>query len=197
MNVKLPALVAVAGLLFAGCASGTSHTQGVNERMTRGMVMPDGSTMGAGAPATRIGPSAAALMICARETRQSIATVLKLRSVPTPAARWTNPTYTCTYDLPQGRFVLSVRESATHAAATGYADQLRHHLHGVHSLAGLSDNAYGTSDGTVVVVKGADTLRVDTTALPAQFGSERQKRVDFAYEIASDILGCWTGDDES
>jgi hypothetical protein len=28
---------------------------------------------------------------------------------------------------------------------------------------------------------------------PAVLGAQQSKRFDFAYEIASDILGCWTG----
>ena len=39
------------------------------------------------------------------------------------------------------------------------------------------------------------TLRVDATGLPAVFGTQKQKRTDLAYEIASDVLGCWTGDE--
>ena len=197
MNAKMPAVIAAAGLLLVGCASGTSQTRDVNARMTPGMIMPDGSTMGATAPSTTAGPSAAALMICARETRESIATVLNLRVTPTPTGRWNEPTYTCTYDLPQGRLVLSVRESVTHGAATRYADQVRRRMPGARPLAGLTDLAYGSPDGTVVLVKDGDTLRVDATGMPAQFGPEGQKRTDFAYEISSDILGCWTGGDGS
>ena len=46
----------------------------------------------------------------------------------------------------------------------------------------------------MVVVKDNETLTVDATGLPAVFGSQQQKRTDLAYEIASDVLGCWTGD---
>jgi hypothetical protein len=28
------------------------------------------------------------------------------------------------------------------------------------------------------------------------FGPQRQRRTDLAFEIASDVLGCWTGDDD-
>jgi hypothetical protein len=27
------------------------------------------------------------------------------------------------------------------------------------------------------------------------FGPQQQRRTDLAYEIASDVLGCWTGDE--
>ena len=49
--------------------------------------------------------------------------------------------------------------------------------------------------GTVVVIKDSQTLTVDATGLPAVFGAEDQKRTDLAYEVASDVLGCWTGDE--
>ncbi|MGZ4558702.1 MAG: hypothetical protein ACXVXF_08540 [Mycobacteriaceae bacterium] len=59
---------------------------------------------------------------------------------------------------------------------------------------GLGEQAYGTPRGTVVVLKDSQTLVVDATAMPSVFGSDQQKRTDLAYEIASDVLGCWTGD---
>ena len=43
-----------------------------------------------------------------------------------------------------------------------------------------------------MVIKDNQTLKVDTTGLPPVFGPEGQKRTDLAYEIASDVLGCWT-----
>ena len=39
------------------------------------------------------------------------------------------------------------------------------------------------------------TLTVDTTRCPPSSGASSQKRTDLAYEIASDVLGCWTGND--
>jgi hypothetical protein len=162
------------------------------------MIMPDGSTMGADAPtsaggAAGDGPSAAAQMICAAETRTDIKTVLTLKAAPVGEATWTGHLYTCTYTLPMGTLRLSVKESPDAATATSYYTTLRGRLGTTHDLAGLTESAYGTPEGTVVLRKDNDVLRVDVTALPAQFGAQHQKRADFAYEIASDILGCWTG----
>ena len=36
---------------------------------------------------------------------------------------------------------------------------------------------------------------VDTTVLPAVFGANGQERTALAYEVASDVLDCWTGDE--
>jgi len=37
-------------------------------------------------------------------------------------------------------------------------------------------------------------LPASALVLSAVFGSQQQRRTDFAYEVASDVLGCWTGD---
>jgi hypothetical protein len=192
----------VAAAILTGCAGpgadhpATSPSQSA-PAMTPGMVMPDGSTMGAISPRARSTdhPSAAALMICAAETRSDIATVLKLKSSPAASSSWESGVYTCTYRLPMGRLVLSVTHSPDHAAATRYVRTERGRLPDVKALAGLTDQAFGTPDGVVLLLKDDDTLRVDATALPPVFGKQGQRRSDFAYEVASTILGCWTGDE--
>src|SRR6185437_17050859 len=98
-------------------------------------------------------------------------------------------TYTCTYRLPAGEFVLSVKESADAAGANAYTQTLRAQTPGAADLAGLTDIAFGAPSGVVILLKDNDTLRVDASGLPAEFGRQHQKRSDFAYEIASDILG--------
>jgi hypothetical protein len=202
-HVASAALAAVA-VLLTGCASAQSDSPShppspAMEQMTPGMVMPDGSTMGAPAPSATAagssGPSAAAQMICSADIRSAITTVLKLPSAPVARSSWVNHVYTCTYQLPMGELVLSVTESGTEASANAYLEGLRQRL-GAQPLIGLTPLAYGTGDGVVVLVKDTDTLRVDASRLPRQFGDQGQKRADFAYELASDILGCWTGEDD-
>jgi hypothetical protein len=207
MNIRpwRSALVVACTLLLAGCASSRADTADPSASaapraaaMTPGMVMPDGSTMGAGSssvPASR--PSAPAKMICSDDVRGDLADVLKLKSKPTATSRWVAPVFTCTYRLPMGALVLSVTESADDAGAHAFAAGLRKRLPATASVAGLTDVAYQTKTGIVALVKDNDTLVVDASRLPAQFGTEQQKRGDFAYEVASVILGCWTGDDES
>lgn len=197
-------LLVACTMLLAGCASSQADTGAkaappirAGASMTPGMVMPDGSTMGATTGArtsASSAPSAAARMICSTEIRKDIGTVLALKSVPSATSNWSGHVYTCTYQLPMGTFVLSVKESADPRSAKAYADALRTRLGRTHSLAGLTNLAFATSTGTVALVKDNDTLQVDATRLPAEFGGQQQKRTDFAYEIASDILGCWTGD---
>lgn len=198
------AAVAALALVLTGCASGQQDPSPRPSppsagQMTPGMVMPDGSTMGPPAPSTTAagssGPSAAAQMICSADIRSAITTVLKLTSAPVARSSWADHVYTCRYQLPMGELVLSVTESASEASANTYLDGLRQQL-GAHPLIGLTPLAYGTADGVVVLVKDTDTLRVDASGLPPEFGDQGQKRADFAYEVASDVLGCWTGDDQ-
>ncbi len=193
-------------VLLAGCASSqagttprsTSAPNGAS--MTPGMVMPGGSTMGPSriGPSRSIGthsrPNAAARMICSLDVRKNIATALVLKSTPAPTSTWSRNRFTCTYRLPMGPLVLSVQQSPDAAQAKSFADRLRRRLRTAHSVAGLTDLAFATPTGVVALVKDNDTLQVDASRLPAQFGSQQQKRDDFAYEIASVVLGCWTGD---
>lgn len=164
-------------------------TMGAGE-MTPGMVMPNGSTMAPGSPGTA--PSKAAAMICTGETRDNIATVLSVTPDPKPAATWQGGTYSCTYRLPTGTIVLSVHESPDAHTAAAYTAGLRPGLPGATNLTGLTPTAFGTPDGLVVLQKDNDTLRVDATGLPRQ-SRLYQHRADFAYEIAAVIMGCWTG----
>ncbi len=204
MNIRRRrgALLVASTLLLAGCASSRADSTDATPStrpgasMTPGMVMPGGSTMGATAAPSAAGkPSKAASMICSNEVRSDIATILKLPTKPVPTSRWSHQVLTCTYRLPMGTVVLSVKESGNDASARTYAAGLRKKLGGTEKLFGLTDIAFGTPGGIVALVKDNDTLQVDASRLPAQFGSQQQKRSAFAYELASDILGCWTGDD--
>ena len=171
---------------------GTSMPPG---RTMPGTSMPPGHTMpGTSMPSAGRQPSAAALMICSDDLRDQVRTVLRL-SAPAPArSTWQDPLYTCTYTLPMGTMVVSVRESASKPAAREHLRALRTRLGATEALLGLGEQAYATRTGIALVVKDAMTLQVDTTRLPPVFGPERQRRTDLAYEIASAVLGCWTGD---
>jgi hypothetical protein len=159
-----------------------------------GMSMAPGQSMAASSAGTGSEPSKAAKMVCSEDIRQQVRTVLKLSSPAPVQASWQDQLYTCTYTLPMGKMVLSVKQSANAAAADSYYQALRRQLGSTETLPGLGERAYATKDGYVVVGKDNMTLRVDTTTLPVVFGPQQQRRTDLAYEIASDVLGCWTGD---
>jgi hypothetical protein len=188
------AAVAVA-LTLTGCASGSADRSGTAGKpagpreSVMAMASPRESVMAMAGP-----PSAAAQMICGDDIRSQVQQVLKLPTLPNTEHSWASQLYTCTYRLPMGPMVLSVKQSDGKVAAAGYFTSLRSTFGGTQTLQGLGERSYGTGAGVVVVIKDDLTLTVDTTGLPAVFGPEGQRRADLAYEIASDVLGCWTGD---
>jgi hypothetical protein len=181
VRLRVAALI-VAPLLLAGCAAADAGTAA------------SGSS---GSPATTAGstPPANASMVCSDEIRGKVQQVLKLPALPTVHSTWIKQVYTCTYDLPVGPMVLTVQVAPTKTAAEAAFQARQKATAGATVLDGLGEHAYATPDGTATVIKDAMTLKVDTTALPAVFGAEQQKRTDLANEVASDVLGCWTGNE--
>jgi hypothetical protein len=92
-----------------------------------------------------------------------------------------------------GPLELAVKESPDPVAATEYFEDQRAELGDTAPAPGLGERAFATPSGTVVVIKDAMTLTVDATGLPEVFGDNGQRRGAFAYEVASIVLGCWTG----
>ena len=183
MTVRLRVAAAiVAPLLVAGCGAADAGTSAA------------GST-GHSATSTTAGPPENASMVCSDEIRGKVQQVLKLPALPTVHSTWIKQVYTCTYDLPVGPMVLTVQVAPTKPVAEAAFQSRQKATTGATVLNGLGEHAYATPDGTATVIKDAMTLTVDTTALPAVFGAEQQKRTDLAYEIASDVLGCWTGNE--
>ena len=136
-------------------------------------------------------PSAAAKMVCAGDVPAQVKTVLNLSAPAPTSTSWQDQLYTCTYTLPMGKMVLSVKESASKPAARDYFQALRAKLGDTEPLLAVGEQAYATKTGTAVVLKDNMTLRVDTTGLPAVFGPLQQRRTDLAYEMATIVMGCW------
>ena len=185
MNRVLVPAGLLAALLLTGCAGSTGQARQASATSSRsGMAMSGMSDR----------PSDTATMICGDDIRAQVSQVLKLSMPPKTESNWADQLYTCTYRLPIGPMVLSVKQSAGTTEAAGYFSTLRPTLGSTETLQGLGERSYGTGDGVVVVIKDNLTLTVDTTGLPKVFGADQQRRSDLAYEIASDVLGCWTGD---
>jgi hypothetical protein len=196
-------------VLLAGCASAGRHASPSATSVTsaaataQSMVMAPGAPTGGSATSTdapghrqaAATPSATALMVCSDDIKTQVTQVLKLASTPATRSTFGHGLYTCTYTLPYGPLLLSVQQSTTNATAATYFTTLRPTLGTTDTLPGLGEKAYGTPTGTVVVIKDNMTLTVNATHLPAVFGTNGQKRTDLAYEIASDVLGCWTGNE--
>jgi hypothetical protein len=147
------------------------------------------------APTPADAPSATARMVCGDDIKDQVRTVLKLTAAPVTHSTWQHGIYSCTYSLPMGPMVLSVKQSSNKSAAQAYFNALRPQLGIAENVIGLGEKAYTTKTGIAVVIKDNMTLRVDATGLPPVFGAQQQRRTDLAYEIASDVLGCWTGDE--
>jgi hypothetical protein len=185
MTVRLSiAAVVAAPLLLAGCAAADAGTTASGPTASAPAVTSAGTT-----------PPENATMVCGDEIRGKVQQVLKLPALPTVHSTWIKQVYTCTYDLPVGPMVLTVQVAPTKAAADASFETRQQTTSGATTLDGLGEHAYATPRGTATVIRDAMTLTVDTTALPAVFGPDQQKRTDLANEIASDVLGCWTGND--
>jgi hypothetical protein len=151
------------------------------------MSMPSGSAAVTAPPDT-------ATMVCGDEIKTKVEQVLDLSAEPGTHATWAAPFYTCTYALPMGPMTLTVEVLPDKAAGGAQLAAEQAATQGAQPLAGLGERAFGTPAGTAVVLKDNQILSVDTSHLPEVFGANDQKRTDLAYEVASDVLGCWTGD---
>ena len=169
-------------LLLGGCAAQGAASA---SRHAGNMSMPSGA-------AAR--PPQTATMVCGAEIKGKVKQVLSLPSDPPTSATWANSVYTCRYSLPMGPMTLTVQVLPSAAQAGTTLDRDEAAAAGAQPLAGLGQRAWGTPAGTVSVLKDDQILTVDTTGLPEVFGANDQKRTDLAYEVASDVLGCWTGD---
>jgi hypothetical protein len=178
-------LLVAAPVLLAGCAS---HSSSTAASPASGMSMPSGAAAAAAAP-----PETAA-MVCGAEIKGKVKQVLDLPADPSTRSTWANSTYTCSYALPMGPMTLTVQVLPNSARAAAKLDAGKAAAAGAQTLAGLGERAWSTPAGTAVVLKDNQILTVDATGLPAVFGANDQKRSDLAYEVASDVLGCWTGD---
>jgi hypothetical protein len=184
-RISLASLAAVAAaLLLSGCA---------------GDSMDDSSSGQPQAAADVVGvadqPSATARMVCSDEIRENIAHAVGLASPPQPTADWSDQLFRCDYGLASGTLVLSVKQPDTAAAAHQYFDDLRRQLQPTTKLRGLAAfglPAFEDAAGTVVFYKDAQVLTVDATQLGAATGPHGLSRADLAYEIASDVIGCWS-----
>jgi hypothetical protein len=193
-RVALPASFLALLLLLVGCG-GTPPATGSpvpppGRDANVGAVPASGSDAGASTGE----PPASAAMICDADIKSKVGEALSLAAPPSTEWHWSNGVYTCDYQLPMGRMSLQVTVLSGAREAGTLFDADRARTPGAQPLAGLGERAVGTDDGTVLVLKDSQILVVDTTGLPAEFGANGQRRTDLAYEVASDVMGCWTGD---
>lgn len=203
--LALPALLA-APVLLAGCGSSSAATQPEAATSTlsgtsampgmpgmpgmSGMPgMPSG-TAPAGGSATS-GPTETAVMVCGGRVADAVGQALALDGPPHADSGWAAPVFTCTYHLPMGPLVLTVQVAPDRPGAGAAFDADQRRRGETTTLPGLGERAFGTPAGVTEVVKDAQVLTVDATGLPEVFGTDGQRRTDFANEVAAAVMGCW------
>jgi hypothetical protein len=185
------AATSMAGMSMAPGQSMAGMSMAPGQTMAGMSTTPSPLTAGTSTPDAKSQPSARSKMVCTGDVREEVQKVLKL-SAPAPVSTsWQDQLFTCTYSLPMGKMVLSVKESATKAAAAGYFQALRTRSGNTTALQGVGEQGFATKTGIAVVLKDSFTLQVDTTALPETFGPQQQRRTDLAYEMATVVMGCW------
>lgn len=201
------ALLAGSAVIVSGCASTTDSSRPASDvPMSPGMTM-DGMTVGGqttGGPGSTSssasgvsdeGPSASARLTCSNEIAGDVGKVVGLQSAPVGTSTWANQVYTCTYQLPAGPLVLTVKESPDVPAALSYYRSVRAGLGSTKTLSGLEGlglPAFEAPSGTVAFVKDSTTLVVDATHIAGGSGPQAISRSSLAYEVATDVLGCWS-----
>ncbi len=186
--------VFLSGFLLAGCATGPVPPSTGTDARVLARAAPSPSA-GAAAPDRQSTPSESAKMVCGAETRANIARILALGEEPRTQDAWTQPLYTCTYTLPSGTLVLSVKEAADTAAARADFEGLQRKTataRPIEGMANLGLPAFETESGSAVFVKDSFILSVDASALSATLGPHAVSRSAFAYEVATAVLACWS-----
>ena len=132
-------------------------------------------------------PSAFARSICEPKLASDLTQTLGLTALVPASATWRDHFYACTYSLPIGQLVVSVKQPVNSAAARTYFEDLRRHLDRPETVSGLSSlglPAFRTPAGQTVYLQGAETLEADASGLPPEVGVYGQTRNALADEIA-------------
>jgi hypothetical protein len=163
----------VAGAVLGSACGGSSSG---NEPVAHGS-----ARTGAG-PATR--------EVCEPMVRDSVPASVGLPLIGEPVSALRGDTFSCRYAFEGGVLDLSVRDLHTVSQARKYFRAVRGREGVDDALTGLAEGGFTKADGSVVAVKDAMILTVDVTALPPT----QIDRTGIAIELASTVLGCWTGD---
>lgn len=209
-SLLVPAAALAAALGLAACGGSSTAAAPVTaspSTTTAGTTSPTATAGPTGSAATpsRTGsattttsaaaqPSPTAAMVCGSEIRDDLVTALQLSAAPSTTSTYVDRLFTCTYHLAQGPLVLSVMDTTDVPSATRYYDALRRELGNPRPLSGVASlglPSVQTTSGVVVFLKDDKTLEVDASALPATVGPNHQTRADLAYQMATDVIGCW------
>ncbi|GGI03037.1 hypothetical protein GCM10007170_46110 [Arthrobacter liuii] len=196
----VPALAGLSILVLAGCGAGPgTAVSGPSASVSASHSGDPGAGTPTASPtdipvAAAGGPSAAALMVCSMEIQEKIVQILALASAPGNGATWADKLFTCTYALPAGSFVLSVKEAADPDAAHAYFQDVQRSTAGAAPIEGLANLGFPAfqTPTSAVFVKDNFVLTVDAVALPEPLGPHQVTRAAFAYQVATTVLACWS-----
>ncbi len=172
-------------LLLAACGGSSKSNAGANGTT--------GTTVHVAKEASNQ-PSESAQMVCEDEASKDIQAETGIKAtVSKPTWDVSTHTYSCDYVYPQGKMTLTVREFDNPDETTAYYNQLANENGGKDQDITIGQGAYTTKNGNTVVRKDFKVLTVDTTKLPASFGNPPDTRANTSINVASVIMGCWTG----
>ncbi len=134
-------------------------------------------------------------LVCQSEAANDLAEALSTKPSSTPRPGWSDGAYTCTYAYADGaRFVLSVKDFESVAAASQYRQQLAGRLGRSGPALDLgTEGAFVTAAGNAVVQKDHHVLVVDVSGVPTHWPTPSDTHESAARTIAATIMGCWMG----
>jgi hypothetical protein len=139
-------------------------------------------------------PSVSAKMICEDEVKDELAGLLGVKTIAPVKPTWKDHVYACTYKYKGGELTLEVKELVDRPATDAYYALLAEQLGKSEDINGLTpEGAFTTRDKSAVVRKDYKVLLVDISKLPPEFGNPPDARENIALNVASVIMGCWTG----
>ena len=138
-------------------------------------------------------PSKSAQMVCAIEAQKDLAQSIGVIPVHVTTPTWVDHLYSCDYVYANGTIGFQVKELSSVQETTDYFNALGTRLHRTSEHLSLSQGAYATADGSIVLRKDYKVLLIDASRLPAHFGKPPLSPEDTALSAALVILGCWTG----
>lgn len=139
-------------------------------------------------------PSPQAEMVCTPEAQEDIENLIGVVPSSVGPIQYANHVTTCPYTYPNGSFTLIVQDLPNDLSTTKAYDSLAGKLGRVDTIDLPDADAFGTTDGSVVLRKDTKVMLVDVHGLPATFGNPPSSRADAARLIMKAVLGCWTGD---
>jgi hypothetical protein len=138
----------------------------------------------------RTGAGPATREVCEPMVRDSVPASVGLPVIGEPVSGVRGDMFSCRYAFEGGALDLSVRDLHTVSQAREYFRAARGREGVDDALTGLAEGGFTKADGSVVAMKDAMILTVDVTALPPT----QVDRTGIAIQLASTVLGCWTGD---